>query len=209
MLNIKNIGNIESIDELVKGKELPSNAHKFKESDKLSDIFYDGLIISLPLLIGILALTIHRYNDVEDNLHFTVLTWITLGVTLVLLYFSNYVHELIHAIFYPRNASKTICEIKTQGAHLLYCDAKVSKGRFILITLAPVLALGVIPFVLWYILAPIIPMPYNFAVVVFYFVSFVSALGDYANVFNTLRSVPNKALVFNFGIHSYWMRRDE
>lgn len=205
MFNIRNIGNIDTMDELTSGEGLPDNAVRFRESDKLSDVFYDGLIISMPLLAIVIGATIYRYNSVPEDLHFTQITWITLALTAIVTYFMSYVHEFIHALFYPMNSSKTICQIKSQGAHLLYCDAKVSKSRFVLICLAPVLILGVIPFIVWLLFAPLIPMPFNFSFVVFYIVMFISALGDYANVFNTLRQVPNGAKVFNYGFHSYWI----
>lgn len=206
MLNIRNIGTLKSEADLTAGKSLPQGAHQFKESTKFSDIFYDGAIIALPGFVALIALAIYRSSAIKSSLHFTTSTWITLIVTGIILYFVSYVHELIHAAFYPSNSSKVICQIPDQGAHLLYCDAVVSKGRFVLICLAPALCLSILPFLLWYILAPFIPMPYNFAIVIFTLFTFVSAIGDYANVFNTLRQVPNGAKVFNYGMHSYWMK---
>lgn len=206
MFGIRNIGVISSIDELKKSQELPADAVQFRESNKISDIFYDGLMIGGPLIIGAIALSIYRYEFVEENLHFTALTWITLAVTVGLLLASTYVHEIIHALFYPRDSVKTICSLPEEGAHLLYCDAKVSKWRFILICLAPSICLGIFPLLIWAILANLIPMPFNFAIVAFSIVSLFSSIGDYANVFNCLRQVPNKAKVFNYGIHSYWIK---
>ncbi|MCQ2466985.1 MAG: DUF3267 domain-containing protein [Clostridia bacterium] len=207
MLNIKNIGEIESIDSLTNGRALPEGAHKFKESDNLSDIFYDGLIIGSPILILVIALTFYRYETVPERLTFNWVTWLVLALTLVITYFMSYVHELIHALAYPKGETKLICQIKSQGAHLLYCDATISKTRFILVCLAPTIALAGVPFLIWYIFAPTIAMPYNSAVMIFYMLMFISAIGDYANVFNALRQVPRGAKVFNYGLHSYWIEK--
>lgn len=207
MLGITNRGVINSIDDLTEGKTLPEGAVVFRESNKLGQIFYDGFVISLPLFIALCAFIIWRYEYVEDDLNLKAFTWISLGITAILLYLSTYLHEFIHAVFYPLSASKIICRLPEDGAHLLYCDAEVSKARFIFICLAPVLFLCFIPIAIWALLANIIPMPVNFCFVVFALVSFFSAIGDFTNVFNCLRQVPNGANVLNFGIHSYWIKK--
>ena len=66
--------------------------------------------------------------------------------------------------------------------------------------LAPMFILGIIPFTIWFISPNIIPMPYNIAVAVIFWLMTIVAMGDIANVYYVIKEVPKKAKVFNYGL---------
>ena len=133
----------------------------------------------------------------------TILTFAVLLTSLVLL---TYIHKFLHALFYPKKAMKTIWKSSKQGAYFVYCDALLNKNRFIILCAALAVILGIIPFIIWYMLADYIAMPYSLAVVFTTWVMTILAIGDYANIYNCVRQVPKGAKVFNYGMHSYWIR---
>lgn len=55
------------------------------------------------------------------------------------------VHEFLHAIVYPGHAEKIIY-ISSHGVCYTYCEAKMSKGRMILMLILPLLTLCILPF---------------------------------------------------------------
>lgn len=206
MLNIKIMGKYEDESQLIEGKVLPDGAVGFREGKSLRDAFGLGLVLSWPIMIPMVILSIRRLwsldKEVELNIYFAVvaIAMIVLGWVL------TYVHEFIHAILYPKKSTKTIWKVPEQGAFFVYCDARVSKLRFIAICFAPVVILGIIPFIVWYILAPVLSGEWNVGLMMTIWWMTFSAIGDYANVFNTIRQVPKGARVFNYGMHSYWIK---
>ena len=206
MLNIKIMGKYEDESQLIEGKVLPDGAVGFREGKSLRDAFGLGLVLSLPIMIPMVILSIRRLwsldKEVEVNIYFAVvaIAMIVLGWVL------TYAHEFIHAILYPKKSMKTIWKVPEQGAVFVYCDAMVSKSRFVVISLAPVVILGIIPFLIWYIIAPVLSREWNIGILMIIWRMTFAAIGDYANVFNAIRQVPKGAKVFNYGMHSYWLR---
>lgn len=74
----------------------------------------------------------------------------------------------------------------------------LSKSRFLLLCAAPAVILGIIPFIVWYILADYIAMPYSLAIVFTAWVMTIMAIGDYANIYNAVRQVPKGAKVMTY-----------
>ena len=88
----------------------------------------------------------------------------------------------------------------------VYCEDCVSKKRFILSVLGPAVILGLIPYIVWYIIAPSLSLPLTFAMLLYSLAMIACAVGDYLNAYNCARQVPKSGKVFNRGFHSYWIR---
>ena len=49
---------------------------------------------------------------------------------------------------------KEIWKVPKDNAYFVYCSAQVSKCRFIALSIAPCIVLGIVPYVVWYIIVP-------------------------------------------------------
>lgn len=206
MLHIKIMGNYKSEDDLTQGKTFPHGAVPFQEGDSLQDAFIKGFLVGLPLIIPMVILTILKCKTIDYSIHMDVRTILTFAVMLAAMFPLTYIHELLHVLFYSKEVIKTIWKSPKQGAYFVYCDAFLSKKRFVVLCVAPAVILGIIPFIIWYISADHIAMPYSLAVVFTTWVMTIMAIGDYANIYNCIRQIPKGAKVFNYGMHSYWIR---
>ena len=90
----------------------------------------------------------------------------------------------------------------------VYCEEKVSKLRFILMSLAPALVLGILPFLIWYVVAPFLSVEVSVCWALMSFTMTASAVGDFVNVYHAIRQVPKHAKIFNYGFHSFWIEED-
>ena len=105
-----------------------------------------------------------------------------------------------------RVTEKAIWKLQEQGAYFVYCDETVSKERFIVLSIAPAIILGIIPFVGVLIFAESISAACIIATWIVSLIMTVMAIGDFANIYNAIKQVPKGAKVFNYGMHTYWMR---
>ena len=195
MFNFKIKGKFKSEDELINGKQLPDGAIQFKEGDSLQDAFIKGLLIGLPLFVVMIVSMIFRLRNVNYKLEMNIQTGITFATMII-----------IHGIFYPLSAEKAIWKLQEQGAYFVYCDETVSKERFIVLSIAPAIILGIIPFVGLLIFAELISAACIIATWIVSLIMTVMAIGDFANIYNAIKQVPKGAKVFNYGMHTYWMR---
>ena len=209
MFRIKIKGVYQSESDLTKGKPLLEGAVMFNEGKSLQDAFLKGFLVGLPLILSMILLTILKCRTIDYTIRINGKTGVFFVVMLAVLFLLTYVHELIHALFYPKDAVKTIWKAPMQGAYFVYCDAPVKKSRFILLCAAPAVLLGIVPFIAWYLLADFIPMPYSLAMVFTAWLMTVMSIGDYANIYNTVRQVPKGAKVFQYGMHSYWIKEQK
>lgn len=133
-------------------------------------------------------------------------TGILLAAAILMLLSLTYVHEMIHGLFYPLHAEKLIGRTLEQGAYFVFCAEPVSRMCFIALCIVPAVILGILPFVILLIFAESIPPAYTAAIWMDALIMTVGAIGDFANIFNTIKQVPKGAKVLNYGMHSYWMR---
>lgn len=206
MFNFKIKGKFKSEDELINGKQLPDGAIQFKEGDSLQDAFIKGLLIGLPLFVVMIVSMIFRLRNVNYKLEMNIQTGITFATMIIILGILPYVHEFIHGFFYPLSAEKAIWKLQEQRAYFVYCDETVSKERFIVLSIAPAIILGIIPFVGVLIFAESISAACIIATWIVSLIMTVMAIGDFANIYNAIKQVPKGAKVFNYGMHTYWMR---
>ena len=205
MFNIHIKGKYENEEQLINGKKLPENAGQVREGESVSDAFKLGFLLSLPIMLPMIFFSIKRCSGVDNTLEFDIWFVFTVAITALLGQGLIYVHEFIHAMFYPKEAKKIVWKDTKQGAYFVYCDAPVSKARFIILCLAPCIVLGIIPFLIWYIVVPVLNASWGVCTMMLTWGMTFGAIGDFANVFNAVRQVPKKAKVFNYGMHTYWM----
>lgn len=107
-------------------------------------------------------------------------------------------HEFLHAICFKKDVY--MYENLKQGMVFVTGVEDMSKARFIFMSLLPNMVFGVLPYIVflcypqWYLLG------------FFSAICIGMGAGDYYNVFNVITQVPNEALVYMSGMHSYWYR---
>ena len=118
-----------------------------------------------------------------------------------------YFHEYIHALCYPRSSVKQIWKNKKDNAYFVYCDAIVSKKRWIVICIMPTLMIVVLPFLIWILVAKYLPINIMVCTFILLLIMMLGSSGDFINIYNTLRQVPKGGKVFNYwDLHSYWIK---
>ncbi len=200
MFNIVFKGNYVSDDQLIKRGSIPKEAVEFGIIPNLQGEFGRGFLILMPVLAAMVAATFLKVKDLDYHLTMGLDVIVSFVLTIVSVYLLTFVHEIIHALFYPADAVKEIWKSKEQGAYFVYCEKEISKERFIIMCLAPMFILGIIPFIIWLILPNYIPMPYNLAISITFWLMTIVAMGDVANVYHVIKEVPKGAKVFNYGL---------
>lgn len=105
-------------------------------------------------------------------------------------------HELIHAICMKETVY--MYSYFQAGAMFVLSLEDMTKTRFVLMSLAPNILFGFVPF----LVALIFPQLYWLGL--FGALSIGAGAGDYINVFNALTQVPKGAKIYSSGFHSYW-----
>jgi len=188
-------GVFKSIEQLPESV-LPPNAVKFKEPNSMIVTNMVALLFLIPACAGIWLFERFSYliYGVSDNK--TTL----LGITAAFLFII--IHELLHAVCFGKNAK---VEMYVSFKHLMAfvtSNQPVTKARFIFLSLFPNLVLGWIPLAIWTVL------PYNEVysnhLYTFAYISIIFGVGDYLNMFNAIRQMPNGSMQQISGMNSYW-----
>jgi len=186
VLNIKLKGKYTEEAQLIKGKELPDGANQFKESKTVTGMLIKGMIMMLPLMLPMVIIGLIKIREITNDFEINLSLVITFAVMLVLSYLLIYVHEFIHALFYPVGAVKEIWRYPAENAYFVYCDALISKPRFIIINLAPAFLLGIIPYIIWLFIYDTLPMNISICFFILTLITTLMGSGDFYNVFNTI-----------------------
>lgn len=205
--NIYFRGQFISETDLIGDSILPDNAVMFREGESIKETFTPGFFTELPLLILMIRFTIVRYMELKMHFQLNVsFVLIVVGSLILLNWLLTYVHEILHGLFYPKEAEKTILKDKKAGLWFIHCGAVVSRKRFFVVGMAPVFFLGIQPFGIWYLLAPVLPQPWSLIWVLTCWYMVLGSMGDFCNILNLVLQVPPGAKVLNYGIHSYWLK---
>ncbi len=189
---------------------LPEGAKMLDEGDNVDEVIAAGIRQTLPMFVVMALLTVARFVKglnwaVENSLgEIFLYSVIAIAVYVVLIV----LHEVIHALFYPVRSEKNIWLYGAQAA-MIFSSAKISKTRFIVLSLAPTVLLGFMPFILWLLYAPLVSPAASVSWLVVCWLMVFGGVGDFYNVKNVLAQVPKNALVFNYGIHTYWIEKEE
>lgn len=202
MFNIKFKGIYKNEEQLIKNSKLPKNAIQFEEENSESEAFKKGLIFAIPIIIIMIAvfIIISKLRNVEFKysiIHLIITSFIPI--------LALYIHEIIHALTFPFKYEKEIYSNPKQMSLFVYCDKTVSKVRFIMICLMPTIILAFLPYIISLIITKI-NIYLSIDLLIISVVMTLSAVGDFTNVYNTLRQVPKKVLIFNYGYHSFWIK---
>lgn len=210
MLNIFFKGNYTSDEQLIKRDQIPDDAVEFAVVSGLHDVFGKGLLLLFPVFAGMVAATVLKLKDIDYHLTMGLDVIVSFFIVIVSVSLLTFVHEIIHALFYPVRSEKGIWKSKEQGAYFVYCEDEITKTRFVVMCLAPMFILGIIPFVIWLLLPQFIPMPYNIAVAIVFWFMTIMSMGDVANVYHVVKEVPRNSNVFNYGLlRSFYIKRNK
>lgn len=208
MLNIVFKGNYVSDDQLIKRDSIPDDAVEFGIVSNLQGEFGRGFLILLPLFAAMVLATYFKVKNLNYHLTMGFDVIVSFVLIIVSVYLLTFVHEIIHALFYPADAVKEIWKSKEQGAYFVYCEKEILRERFIIMCLAPMFILGIIPFAVWLILPNFFPMPLNIAVSIIFWLMTIMAMGDAANVYHVIKEVPKGSKVFNYGLlRSFYIKQ--
>ena len=174
---------------------LPSKPHRegavaFKEPKDMKTLAIVANVIALILTVLFLIPAFIRYSMFDH--YFSVMIGALL--TLVILY----PHELLHAICFREDAY--VYSNLKQGLMFVFGAEDMTKARFVFMSLLPNILLGLIPYVLG-LLVPQLQIAAFFGAI-----ALGSGAGDYMNVFNALTQVPKGALIYMYGVNSFWYK---
>lgn len=204
MFNVKYMGRYKEKAQLLRG-ELSKNATQYDEPDNIMEIFLKGTLISLPfmiILLGFVYLKLKKKGISMGELWEGSPMIIAVLLSLVLIV----VHELLHAIWYPRESVKEIWVQPEALAAFVYCNGVVSKRRFIWLSFCPNIVLGFAPYLLWLTGIFDFNLFLSHTVIILAMLNIASGIGDYFNIYSTIRQVPKYAWVRNYGFHTFWFR---
>lgn len=119
---------------------------------------------------------------------------------------SNVNTFILKMLFYGKNAFAKIYLSPINGVLVCYSSKPLKKKQFIIMSLAPTIIFAIISYLSWALYFV------NYggigrALLSYCIFPFIFGVGDYSNVFKTIRQVPNGALVINSGMHTYWFKK--
>lgn len=201
-------GRIDSLDDLEHGS-LPQGAVRLQEGDTMEEVLEQSLRMFRPLAALVALLSAARLilglnwqaGLSPGRLAACIAAFIILYILLI------FAHEWIHALFYPRGALKEVWVYQWSAA-LVYCQEPVSRERFMVMSLAPAVLLGFVPFALWLVWAGAMSADLSILWMFMSWSMIFGGLADYYNFRNVRRQVPHGARVFNYGVHTYWYPPD-
>lgn len=205
MFNIVFAGKLEDEKQLIESSILPVNAVRYDEGEDITEVLKIGGLLGLHILFIMLVIGIFRLSSFDCKITFDLKFVCIAIITIILFKTSIYLHEFIHCLFYPLNIRKVIWKDIKSKAYLAYCDKEVSKLRFIIISFAPLLIIGIFNFLLWYMYIPYLIDEIALCWFLFTWLSLAISVGDLTNIYNTIKQVPKGKKVKNYGYHSYWI----
>lgn len=203
MYNIKFVNDFPSVFANPNSSQ-HSEAHEVRYVPYMKTIGFctTGIIILFMAIVGSLRIRQIPHDPLQQSL-LCVLLIISLAVAFVP---CAYIHELIHAFSYPKDAEKWIIVPKANRLTCyIYCEAAVSKVRLIFIYLLPLFIMGLFPFAILMWIAPSIP--YIISVVLLpslLYLVFIAAVDiSHALMIATIK-LPRGAKLFLRGSHLYY-----
>ncbi|MGG5461330.1 DUF3267 domain-containing protein [Clostridium sp. B9] len=184
--------------------ELPDNAVMFEEPETGAEIARRITNFLVPIVIFLLLVVLIRR---KVNGYFTLLNVLNpWGV--ILIPFSLLPHEFLHAVVFPKYAKVEMWYSIKEMIALVTSTTAISKGRFVFLNLLPNIVFGFLPLIVW------IFIPNNMYFIggllfTFAFISLIMGVGDFMNVYNTIKQVPKDAMIQVSGFNSYWFCKEK
>lgn len=177
---IENLSIPSNINEATKIKEV-------KPRTKMATLIFVAFIL---LIKPILSLSVMDQHDLVSFLESTVTLIIFALFFLVL-------HEIIHAIFFRTNEEKIICVSLKKFTGIMYSIGKIKKSDWIIVSLMPIVLLGILPYILINIYFNDITNQYILIAYITVIINIVGGVFDCYVAYEVLTQVPDGALVFN------------
>ena len=176
------------VEEFDSSKSI-KNAVKYKEADTIEEM---AKIITIPanLLQLFLLLIIFFIVGISDEI------FLNLIIAFLVSLLTMIPHELFHGICYKEKVY-LYTNLK-QLMLFIVGEDHLGKWKFIFMSMLPNIVFGFIPFIVFLFNTELVFLGMLGAMCISY------GMGDYYNVWNTIRQVPKNALVFAKGHNSYW-----
>ena len=176
---------------------LPENAVKM---DRPDDILKASLPYGIPPLVVCFLAVFYKKNAGGGfifDLRFMPLSFV-IGFALIP------VHELLHAVCYPKGATVYVGVCLKKIAAYAVSFTPVSRRRYIVMSLAPVVQ-GLIPLLI-FVLCPVEYKAVLTACVVPAFMGLISPSPDYMDVLLIIKQVPKGAMVRASNEGLFWLK---
>ena len=201
MPKIKWLGIIKGEPADYQKGELAENAVKMKMPSDMNEMMSKSIIFALPFIILIAASVFFKVMFSETfplNFWFIPIGFV-IGILLAV------PHELLHAVVFPKNAVAYIGFSKNPPAAMVLASYPMKKGRFILMSLLP-LILGIVPMVIFW-LAPCQLKELNGVMLGMAAIGLISPSPDIYNVVQVIKQVPKGRCVQFYGDDTYWIEQ--
>ena len=127
---------------------------------------------------------------------------------IILIPFSILPHEYLHAIFFPKDAEVEMWYSIKQRLALVTSNTAITKKRFIFLSIFPNIVFGFLPLIIW-IFIPSYMSFISGILFTFGFISLIMGVGDFMNIYNTIKQVPKGAMTQISGFNSYWFFKEK
>ena len=207
MINLKYKGIYKNENQLLNGV-LNKDAIMFEEPNNITGLFLRGFLLTSPFFallivisyIKIQSANLFSYYFIKEN--FSTIIIISSLISVLTLF----MHEILHALTFPFKSVKELWIKPNEMAAFIYCNAPLKKSKFIWICLCPNVILGAFPYMLWLIGVFDFNETLSLYILILSFLNLSIGIGDYYNVYLTIKQVPNNSYIQNYGFHSYWFR---
>ncbi|EHK2441555.1 DUF3267 domain-containing protein [Clostridium perfringens] len=196
-------GKFNGVEDLPIG-ELPKNAVRFEEPESAEELAKETRRFLIPVVIFLLIVIFLR---IKINGFFGVSDVINI-FGIILIPFSILPHEYLHSIFFPKDAEVEMWYSIKQRLALVTSTTAITKKRFIFLSLFPNIVFGFLPLIIW-IFIPSYMSFISGILFTFGFISLIMGVGDFMNIYNTIKQVPKGAMTQISGFNSYWFFKEK
>lgn len=189
-MKFHNAGKYNGDESSLPQRKHPSNYVPFKEFEdmhQLTTVMSIGAIVTI-LICAIPIIFLGR-TYILDQLFLISIACISTMLVIV-------PHECLHALCFRKDVY--MYNNISQGMFFVTGVEDMRKARFIFMCLLPNFVFGLLPYIIF------LSHPHLVFVGVFGAVNLASGFGDYINAYHAIKQVPNKAMIYMSGMHSYW-----
>ncbi len=171
--------------------DIPENAKKLEVEEDIKKMQLKALPFAIPsFLILLICMFLKTYLSGERVINIGFLfIGVAAGFLLII------VHELLHAVAFPKNATVYIGFMPKSFAAVALSSSPVKRNRFIFLSILPII-LGIIPLAV-FCFGSIYFKELNGALFGMAIIGMISIYPDIYNIFNVLKTVPKNAVIQN------------
>ena len=180
--------------------DIPENAKKLDSEEDLKKMQIKALPFMIPsVLICFISIFVKTFMTNEKVIN---ISFLFIGV--IIGFFLIIVHELLHAIAFPKNATVYIGIMPQNLTAVALSSSPVKRNRFIFLSILPII-LGLIPLVIFCFsnngLKELNGILFGMAIM-----GMISVYPDIYNIVNILRVVPEDATIQNNKNETYYFK---